>query len=360
MDSSFYIDQTSEDSRHYRSRANSHLSSTATQFQGLHIQATPPPSEHGATASDILSSSPQSFLKPDPQPRSSVVISSPAPQQLTPFPLLSKGDLDAEWSYITSTEDSPGSAPLLHLQPAPFLGVESADHKSSASSTRHPADMSAIGIQQYDARFDAGARTYTWPQFEMHEQFLSHHDLSPGLSPGTLSPYDEIKPSPIYARSLSSSPPRAGLTPEQRELKRQRDHARRNSKSRIRRERSPSNSYSVSSQKTTPDLLPRTLPDYSNSLAPTPLLSQTPDSISHPSYLSQYSPHGQVSEPEMYGPVFTMGPNDFAPITAYTVPYSGAETTLPSSYIHRQHSLSSASDQSILYKSEMDGRDGLY
>lgn len=130
--------------------------------------------------------------------------------------------------------------------------------------------------------------------------------MSPDLNPGTWTPYDDPKLMPLYTRSLSSSPPRTNLSPEQRELKRQRDQARRDSKARVRRVRSSSNSY-VASQKTTPDLLPRTLPEFQTTLTPAPLLSQSSTALTSPSFMSPYTP--QVSDPgppDIYGPVFTM------------------------------------------------------
>lgn len=151
----------------------------------------------------------------------------------------------------------------------------------------------------------------------MNEQFMPQIP-SPPLNPSMLSAYDDKNLMPIYARSLSSSPPRGTLTPEQRELKRQRDHARRDSKTRARRERSVSNPYVVS-QTASPDLIPRTMSDYpasltpsltSGSLTPSPLLSQGPQpspALSSSSYLTPYSP--QINEsgaPDMYGPVFAM------------------------------------------------------
>ena len=150
----------------------------------------------------------------------------------------------------------------------------------------------------------------------MNEQFIPQIS-SPHLSPNILS-YEEPKMMPVYARSISSSPPRASLTPEQRELKRQRDHARRDSKTRdrVRRERSTSNPYVVS-QRASPDLLPRTLPEYTTSLTPSPLLASGPlppqqqaqpsPALSSSSYLTPYSPQlAENGSSDMYSPVFTM------------------------------------------------------
>lgn len=151
----------------------------------------------------------------------------------------------------------------------------------------------------------------------MNEQFIPQIS-SPHLSPGILS-YEDPKMVPLYARSISSSPPRASLTPEQRELKRQRDHARRDSKNRdrVRRERSTSNPYTLS-QRNSPDLLPRTLPDYAPNLTPSPLMATgplPPQPTSQPSpalstsssYLTPYSPQlAENGQSDIYGPVFTM------------------------------------------------------
>ena len=340
---SFYIDQSTEDSRQSRSRANSHLSSTAAQFQGLNIDTASSSNDQVVTSSDTttLTTSPPNIIEQESQPSNPTFISAPTPQQYTPFPLLSQSDLDADWSYLNSSEEQSGSAPLLRLDPVhPLLGDQSViDHQTTFRSHSNPAAMryinstfvskiitnpliSTVGVQQYDGRFDAGVRqSYTWPRklnvsdyrqamliepdFDMGEPFAPH-DLSPGMSSGNLAPYEDPKLIPIYARSLSSSPPRASLTPEQRELKRQRDHARRNSKTRIRRDRSTSNPY-IMSQKTSPDLLPRTLPEYSSSLAPAPLLSQGSPTLASPAFLTPYSPHIPESGPsDMYGPVFTM------------------------------------------------------
>lgn len=154
-------------------------------------------------------------------------------------------------------------------------------------------------------------------EFDMNQDFLSQNP-SPGLSPGQLTPavFDEPKLMPVYARSLSSSPPRGSLTPEQRELKRQRDFARRDSKTRIRRDRSTSNQSNpyIVSQNGSPDLLPRTLAEYAHS--PSPLLSQgslqASPALGSNSFLTPYSPplnQGALNDqttPDMYSPVFSM------------------------------------------------------
>jgi hypothetical protein len=116
---SFFIAQSTQDSRQYRSRSNSHLSSTAEQFQGLNID----PSDRGgngqnpALPSDFQAISPPTYLKSTSHSEQESFIPAPIPQQSTPFPLLSESDLDPNWSYLTASEDHSGSAPLLTLDP---------------------------------------------------------------------------------------------------------------------------------------------------------------------------------------------------------------------------------------------------
>ena len=152
---------------------------------------------------------------------------------------------------------------------------------------------------------------------------------SPNLS-ASMTPYEEPKLMPAYPRSISSSPPRGNFTPEQRELKRQRDIARRDSKSRIRRDRSTSNPYVVS-QHGSPNLVPGTLPEYTNSLSPSPLLSQASPAMSSTSFLAPFSTQigGDGGQSDIYAPVYTMGPSDFTP-PAYNIPYSDPLAILPS------------------------------
>ncbi|TVY47154.1 hypothetical protein LOCC1_G002591 [Lachnellula occidentalis] len=365
---SFYIDSSTEDSRQSRSRANSHLSTTASHFRGLNILESIPSSTLGS--SDIHPSQPpRSFPYQDRTQSSSSIIDSPASQQLTPFPLLSQSDLHAEFSYLESTRASTEGL-ALRFEPESYLeDQDSVGEQSSISrSNSIPANMSTMGIQQYDTRFEARPyQSYTWPHFEMNDQFIPQIS-SPHLSPNILS-YEEPKMMPIYARSISSSPPRTSLTPEQRELKRQRDHARRDSKTRdrVRRERSTSNPYVVS-QRASPELLPRTLPEYTTSLTPSPLLAsgalpsqqqaQPSPALSSSSYLTPYSPQlAENGQSDMYSPVFTMSPNDFTSTPTFnSLPYSNAG---PEPSIHsfvgrpHSHSLSSVGSQPSLYQHQL-------
>lgn len=211
--------------------------------------------------------------------------------------------------------------------------------------------------------------TFTWPQYEMPQDFLPSN-ASPGLSPGQLTPsmYEEPKLMPVYARSLSSSPPRGSLTPEQRELKRQREQhsVRRDSKTMVRRNRSASNqsnhsnSYIVS-QNGSPDPLPRNLPEYANSLTPSPLLSQdslqTSPALGSNSFFTPYSPplnQGPInnqSTTDMTAPVFSMGPFDFNSTSTYPMTFPAQDPNMQA-FVGRPHSLSSASDQPGMYRTQ--------
>lgn len=146
----FYIDPSVQDSRQCRSRSNSHLSSTAAQFQGLNITNLSPPNEQGGISSgihptpDFRTTSPPDFLDQGSHPSPKSIVTAPVPQQYTPFPLLSDSDLDANWSYLNATEEHSGSAPLLRLDPAQSFPDEHrqhlGDHRSIRSNS-NPATM---------------------------------------------------------------------------------------------------------------------------------------------------------------------------------------------------------------------------
>jgi hypothetical protein len=131
---SFYIDQSTEDSHRSRSRSNSHLSATATQFQDLNIGSTVRQLDQEGTLSEAATTSTPSFL--DHQTTSDF-ISAPVPQQYTPFPLLSESDFDSDWPYGTSTEEQIGSAPVVRLDPVcaspQDLGEQSVGNRKSSS-----------------------------------------------------------------------------------------------------------------------------------------------------------------------------------------------------------------------------------
>jgi len=143
---SLYIDPSTQDSRQCRSRSNSHLSSTAAQFQGLNIDNTSSSNDQVVTSSALLptatyrTTSPSTL--PDSHPSPKTFISTPVPEQTIPFPLLSQSDLDVDWSFLSATEDHSGSAPLLRLDPAQSFPEDQSlgDHRSFRSNS-NPAIM---------------------------------------------------------------------------------------------------------------------------------------------------------------------------------------------------------------------------
>ena len=143
MMAAFYIDQSSrtKDSHPPRSRSNSHLSATASQFQDLNLDSTVRSGENQeSTLSEAETTSTPSFLNPASlrsHQNSSNFISAPVPQQYTTFPLLSESDFDADWPYNTSTEEQLGSAPVVRLDPVcaspQDLGNQSVGNRKSSS-----------------------------------------------------------------------------------------------------------------------------------------------------------------------------------------------------------------------------------
>lgn len=154
--------------------------------------------------------------------------------------------------------------------------------------------------------FKSAGRLIEHKDFEIQDQLFS--SIS---SPCVLYEEPEVLKNSAFSRSPSSSPPHSRLGADQRGLKRQQELARRESKSCLRRARSASsnsNHYSIS-QRTSPDLLPKS--DYASSVTPSPLLSQcsiqNSPALSSTSFLPSYTP--QISGPipsDIYGPTFTM------------------------------------------------------
>jgi hypothetical protein len=135
--------------------------------------------------------------------------------------------------------------------------------------------------------------------FDMNEPY-------PNQDMGGLDPFNMSSNVSPYTKSISSSPPQPMFSPEQRELKRQREQARRESKVKQRRDRSASNSYTTS-KKTTPDLIPRTLVNFSSTMAPSSLPAECSPTFANTSYMPSLAPQMSNSEsPELYGAPFPL------------------------------------------------------
>ncbi|KAI3332298.1 hypothetical protein HD806DRAFT_188888 [Xylariaceae sp. AK1471] len=224
---------------------------------------------------------------------------------------------------------------------------------AAPSLTRRPT-MSAVAVS-YDPRMEMGVprSTYTWhslPGLESSPELLSH-DLS---SVGHGSDISSLTPPPSGSRSLTSSPPRPILTPEQRELKRQRDQARRGSKTNVRVRRGMSNnSYPSAGQSP-----PVSMHDYS-SASSMPIYTTAPSQISllaepvttvGPSYMPSYStsPLPEHGNSQMFSPHYSPLPsNDYMGMNYSSgFPPPPSTQSLSSQYSSRA---SSMSESGIMY-----------
>ncbi|KAI0478822.1 hypothetical protein GGR56DRAFT_344112 [Xylariaceae sp. FL0804] len=190
--------------------------------------------------------------------------------------------------------------------------------------------MSAVAVS-FDPRLEMGIprSSFSWhglaPGLESSSELLNHN--LPALpSLGHHHDSESSMTPPTNSRSLTSSPPRPILTPEQRELKRQRDQARRESKSTVRARRAMSNhSYSTGSQSppvtmaeyssgsSMPSASP-SMPVYTTAPSQISLLAEPVTTVGGGSYIPSYSasPLPEHGSPAMFSPQFSSLPsNDY-------------------------------------------------
>ncbi|KAI2624367.1 hypothetical protein GGR54DRAFT_573005 [Hypoxylon sp. NC1633] len=239
-----------------------------------HSYSHPPRSRAGSTASTIggfrnldLADSHHSRQSPSQEVQPPSYInhisrrSAAFRPDLTSYPSLpSQSASDAKWS---ERQTQSQNTPSLRVDPA-------RDHSPSLSSLPPPATtaMSTVAVA-FDPRMEMGIprSSFTWPGLDAGSDLLGHDLSSIGHgSDASLTP-------PSGSRSLTSSPPRFSLTPEQRELKRQRDQARRDSKTTARARRAMS-TYSSASQSP-----PVSMHEFS-SASPVPVYTTAPSQIS--------------------------------------------------------------------------------
>ncbi|KAI0393523.1 hypothetical protein F5Y17DRAFT_432281 [Xylariaceae sp. FL0594] len=177
------------------------------------------------------------------------------------------------------------------------------------------------------------------------------HDIS-GVGHG--SGISSLTPPPSGSRSMTSSPPRPILTPEQRELKKQRDLARRDSKAGVRARRGMSNaSYPPAAQSP-----PVTVHEFS-SASPMPIYTTAPSQISllaepvtsvGPSYMPAYStsPLPDHTNSPMFSSHYSPLPsNDYMSMNYSTgFPPPPSAPSISSQYSSRA---SSMSDSGMMY-----------
>ncbi|RFU71867.1 transcription factor c2h2 [Trichoderma arundinaceum] len=153
--------------------------------------------------------------------------------------------------------------------------------------------MSAVAIQ-FDPTFSMGSRPpFSWPG--MFESGNTASTMMTQEFSSILHPVSESSVSPqSVPKTLPPSPSRSILTPEQRELKKQRDRARRDSRVSTRIHRASGSSYMGSPPMAMSDVTSTmALPIYTTAPAPISLLSEPASSLNDASYLPPYSPHIQ-------------------------------------------------------------------
>ncbi|OAQ72688.2 transcription factor c2h2 protein [Pochonia chlamydosporia 170] len=193
---------------------------------------------------------------------------------------------------------------------------------------------SAVAIQ-FDASFAMGPRSaFTWPgslDAGSSGQSVLGTDLSSLVSGSEAS----LTP-PSETRSLASSPPRGSMTPEEQEMKRHRDRARREVKMTTRMRRTDSASYTTSPP-------PIALNDVSSAI-PLPLYSTAPSvsiladpspALHNQTYLSTYN-HA-LQDASHTSQLFTSSPYQQSISSPYSMSMDYPGTIYSSSGDFRNH-----------------------
>ncbi|KAI0404997.1 hypothetical protein F4802DRAFT_209927 [Xylaria palmicola] len=255
----------------------------------------------------------------------------------------SRGDLD-----IGSSGDRTQSHSTLSLR------QQEANHELPRfiSTPIGRTNMSTVAVP-FDPRMEMGVprSTYTWHSIhgiESSPELLSH-DVS---SVGHGSDVNSLTP-PSGSRSSTSSSPRPILTPEQRELKRQRDQARRDSKTSVRVRRGMSNhSYPPHAAQSPPVAMhdfssASALPIYTTAPAQISLLAEPVTTVG-PSYMPSYStsPLPEHGNPQMFSHYSPLPSSDYMAMNYPGYPPPPSTQSLSSQYSSRA---SSMSESGIMY-----------
>lgn len=190
---------------------------------------------------------------------------------------------------ISSTRDRHGSDEVCTT---PLLTRFRRSVSQSYIYTSSNPSCSAAALSLDSSFSMSGKESFPWPGMMANHDAnanLLGHDLS--IGPSSDGGYSSAGRS----RSTNGSPPRQPLSAEQRELKRQMEQARRESKSAARFRRSNSNPYLADA--TTPAL---NVPAYTSPTPPVSLLAEpATSSVPGQSYLSAYNQ--PLQEPESAG-----------------------------------------------------------
>ncbi|CAG7556999.1 unnamed protein product [Fusarium equiseti] len=309
-----------------RSILSSQISVSGEFVLGSNIGTSPQTHTLGLSHQPPVSS-PDHYSSSTPYLNTPTVESSylptPASQSYSQFPTLASTDVDSNWNHSDQLQEGSRSS-LSHPQ-------QSHQHLTPSSRPSRSTSMSTVALQ-FDPAFTMGPRSaFTWPG-PIESSTSGSSLLSPGLSSmGHVSP---------QSRSVTSSPPRFSLSTDQREVKRQSDRARRDSRLVNRMRRANSNPYVDSSPSVMG--LPSTttsmsIPAYTTAPAPVTLMSDTPTSMSNSTYLQSYSPSLEDQQPpsaypttypQSLQPSYNM-PVDYAPVYAGSNQYSARSPPVP-------------------------------
>lgn len=293
-------------------------------FQGLHIIDHPPAPAHtshleptrttktpgpGTPRSTYINALSSSQTSPSCPP-------SPTSQlQASPFPPLPEHILSQDWFNISS-RPHPDGTPSLRVDPASDYSYHSspAPQPSPQPTSSDTMSTAALHFDPGFNHFNMGSRSsFAWPGMFQPDTACSPPPkddpsnlaadvvLEPtnggllGQDMGHYAPESSLSP-PMHSRSATSSPPR--MSAEQRELRRQREQARRDSKlsSRIQRAGSQGShsGYDVSSPPATQGEFAHTsgmssMPIYTTAPTEMSLLTE-PTTLAPQMVLPSYSP----------------------------------------------------------------------
>ncbi|KAK4251146.1 hypothetical protein C7999DRAFT_28174 [Corynascus novoguineensis] len=317
-----YISQGFDDACSHtpRSRAGSGVSTTEGLLQNLQLAETTSLETGYYTTSRPQSSqglASPAYLSPSLS-HSPGYLSTSFTQHQTPFPSLPSDPAASDPEWFKTEQIQAQGAPLLRIQPAQDQPGESASPPPLPSVETEA--MSTVAVS-YDPAFTMGTRSsFTWPVMESNSGLMPPHDLGPYGSDASLTP-------PSHSRSVTASPPRTTLTPEQRELKRQRDQARHNSKLQARSRRTDSASSSVYSP-------PVTLADMTTGASSMPIYTTAPSQISllaEPTAQQYLPPFSPPLQDQNQAAMFTSPYQSQSYLPEYPYPASTAPS-LPSHY----------------------------
>ncbi|KXJ92322.1 hypothetical protein Micbo1qcDRAFT_61232 [Microdochium bolleyi] len=196
--------------------------------------------------------------------------------------------------------------------------------------------MSTMTAMPFDSGmgFEASRATYTWPGLDLNANFLDNSLCSVGPSSDA-----GMTSSSVDSRSITSSPPYPRLTAEQRELKRQRDMARRDSKASVRSHRAMSD-YRASQSPPLPIHEFNVGPSMAVYTSSQPQLSLLPEPVTTLPGVSTYLPSSYTASPPLSDQQAAMFPASYDYLgISYNSGYTSSSP--PPSHSHSHGALAS-------------------